>query len=71
MGVGGGGGAGGRGAPADPEVAEIGHIATHPAHRRRGLAAAAIRALVGDLLGQTERIFLTHLAGNDEAGAAI
>jgi len=51
-----------------PEVAEIGHLATHPAHRRQGLAGAAIRALVSDLLGQTERIFLMHFTGNEEAG---
>ncbi len=51
-----------------PWVTEIGHITTHPAQRRRGLAEATIRGLVAGLQGQTECIYLMHFSDNEEAG---
>lgn len=47
-----------------PWVAEIGHIATLPGYRRQGMAEAAVRALLADLEGRTEHIFLMHFADN-------
>jgi len=48
-------------------VTEIGHIVTRPAWRRQGMAEALVRALISDLQGQTERIFLMHFSANQAA----
>lgn len=54
---------------ATPEVVEIGHIATHPAYRRRGLASACTAALAQAAFGLASRVFLMVLENNSAARA--
>lgn len=55
---------------ATAEVVEIGHIATHPAFRRRGYASAATAALAKAAFGLAPRVFLMVLDDNTPALAA-
>lgn len=50
-----------------PWVSELGHVATRPAYRRHGMAEAVVRAVIGDLQGHTDHIFLMHFADNEPA----
>jgi ribosomal protein S18 acetylase RimI-like enzyme len=43
---------------------EIGNIATHPDHKRKGYAAACIKAVVDDVLGTSELVVLHYFADN-------
>jgi ribosomal protein S18 acetylase RimI-like enzyme len=52
---------------ATAEVIEIGHIATHPDHRRRGYASACTAALAFAALKLAPRVFLMVLADNTPA----
>ena len=47
-----------------PGAAEIGNIATHPAHRRRGLARQVVAALVRAHRAQGRRVFLMVFQDN-------
>jgi ribosomal protein S18 acetylase RimI-like enzyme len=53
-----------------PEVIEIGHVATHPAFRRRGYAAACTSALTQAAFALAPRVFLMVLEHNTAALAA-
>ena len=55
---------------ATPDVIEIGHVATHPAFRRRGYAQACTAALAQAALALAPRIFLMVLDDNAPALAA-
>jgi predicted GNAT family acetyltransferase len=55
---------------ATADVVEIGHIATHPGHRRRGYATACIAALTRAAFGLAPRVFLMVMADNTPALAA-
>lgn len=52
---------------ATPEVVEIGHIVTHPDHRRRGYAAACTVALAQAAFKLAPRVFLMVLEQNTSA----
>jgi ribosomal protein S18 acetylase RimI-like enzyme len=52
------------------DVIEMGHIATHPDHRRRGYASACTAALARAVLGLAPRVFLMVMADNAPALAA-
>lgn len=43
---------------------EIGNIATHPDHKRKGYAAACIKAVVDDVLNTSELVVLHYFADN-------
>ncbi|KXH74840.1 MAG: hypothetical protein AM326_09500 [Candidatus Thorarchaeota archaeon SMTZ-45] len=47
-----------------PYGAEIGNIATHPNHRRKGFAAACIKAVVEEVLENSELAILHYFADN-------
>ncbi|MDO8673683.1 MAG: GNAT family N-acetyltransferase [Dehalococcoidia bacterium] len=47
-----------------PWLAEIGNVAVHPDFRRRGLAEACVAAVVEELKGLTERVYLMVFADN-------
>ena len=47
-----------------PYGAEIGNIATHPDHRRKGYAAACLKAVSEDVLENSERVILHYFADN-------
>lgn len=47
-----------------PYGAEIGNIATHPNHRRKGYAAACIKAVVEDVLETSKLAFLHYFSDN-------
>jgi len=55
---------------ATADVIEIGHIATHPDHRRRGYASACTSALAQAAFGLAPRVFLMVMADNAPALAA-
>ncbi|MEN9937901.1 MAG: hypothetical protein RLZZ387_4480 [Chloroflexota bacterium] len=55
---------------ATPDIVEIGHVATHPAYRGRGLASACTTALVRAAFGLAPRVFLMVLEHNRPALAA-
>lgn len=55
---------------ATTDVAEIGHIATHPDYRRRGYASACTIALTKAAFKLTPRVFLMVLEENEAALAA-
>jgi ribosomal protein S18 acetylase RimI-like enzyme len=55
---------------ATADVIEIGHIATHPDHRRRGYASACTVALARSALALAPRVFLMVMADNAPALAA-
>ena len=46
---------------------EIGNIATHPEHRRKGYAAACLKAVVEDVLESSELVILHYYADNTPA----
>ncbi|MFW9805099.1 MAG: GNAT family N-acetyltransferase [Candidatus Thorarchaeota archaeon] len=50
-----------------PYGTEIGNIATHPKHRRKGYAAACIKAVVDDVLRNSEVALLHYFAINAPA----
>jgi ribosomal protein S18 acetylase RimI-like enzyme len=50
-----------------PDIVEIGHIATHPAHRRRGYASACTAALTRAAFALAPRVFLMVLESNRAA----
>lgn len=52
---------------ATTDVIEIGHIATHPAHRRQGHAAACVAALCKVCIGLAPRVYLMVLEHNTPA----
>ena len=47
--------------------AEIGNIATHPEHRRKGYAAACLMAVVKEVLENSELVILHYFADNTPA----
>jgi len=47
-----------------PFGTEIGNIATHPDHKRKGYAAACIKAVVDDVLETSELVVLHYFADN-------
>lgn len=47
-----------------PYGTEIGNIATHPSHRRKGYAAACVKAVVEDVLETSELAVLHYFADN-------
>ena len=55
---------------ATAEVVEVGHIATHPDHRRRGYASACAAALARVAFVLAPRVFLMVMADNAPALAA-
>jgi ribosomal protein S18 acetylase RimI-like enzyme len=55
---------------ATPEVIEIGHVATHPDHRRQGFASACTAALTQAAFKLAPRVFLMVLEHNTPALAA-
>jgi ribosomal protein S18 acetylase RimI-like enzyme len=55
---------------ATPDVVELGHIATHPEHRRRGYASACTVALAQAAFKLSPRVFLMVLDDNKPALAA-
>ncbi|HEX9370860.1 MAG TPA: GNAT family N-acetyltransferase [Roseiflexaceae bacterium] len=55
---------------ATPEVIEIGFVATHPDHRRRGYASACASALAQAAFALAPRVFLMVLEDNEPALAA-
>lgn len=55
---------------ATPEIVEIGHVATHPDHRRRGYASACTAAITQAAFGLAPRVFLMVLEHNAPALAA-
>ena len=46
---------------------EIGNIATHPEHRRKGYAAACLKAVVEEVLEESELVILHYFADNTPA----
>jgi GNAT superfamily N-acetyltransferase len=50
-----------------PYGAEIGNIATHPEHRRKGYAAACLKAVVDEVLKSSELVILHFFAENAPA----
>jgi predicted GNAT family acetyltransferase len=52
---------------ATPYGTEIGNIATHPKHRRKGYAAACIKAVVDDVLSTSDLAILHYFAINAPA----
>jgi ribosomal protein S18 acetylase RimI-like enzyme len=50
-----------------PYGTEIGNIATHPEHRRKGYAAACLKAVVEDVLESSELAILHYYADNTPA----
>src|SRR5262249_35651725 len=52
---------------ATPEVIEIGHVATHPDHRRQGFASACTAALAQAAFKLSPRVFLMVLEHNTPA----
>jgi len=50
-----------------PYGTEIGNIATHPDHRRKGYAAACVKAVVEDVLKHSELAILHYFADNTPA----
>jgi ribosomal protein S18 acetylase RimI-like enzyme len=52
---------------ATPDIVEIGHIATHPDHRRRGYASACTAALARAAFKLSPRVFLMVLEHNTPA----
>jgi ribosomal protein S18 acetylase RimI-like enzyme len=52
---------------ATPEVIEIGHVATHPDHRRQGFASACTAALTEAAFKLAPRVFLMVLEHNTPA----
>jgi ribosomal protein S18 acetylase RimI-like enzyme len=50
-----------------PYGTEIGNIATHPDHRRKGYAAACVKAVVEDVLENSELAVLHYFAENTPA----
>ncbi len=52
---------------ATPDVVEIGHVATHPDHRRRGYASACTAALAQAAFKLSPRVFLMVLEHNQPA----
>ena len=54
---------------ATPEIIEIGHVATHPDHRRRGYASACTAALAQAAFALAPRVFLMVLDDNHAARA--
>ena len=55
---------------ATPEVIEIGHVATHPEHRRQGFASACTAALTQAAFKLAPRVFLMVLEHNTAALSA-
>jgi ribosomal protein S18 acetylase RimI-like enzyme len=55
---------------ATADVVELGHIATHPDHRRRGYASACAAALARAAFVLAPRVFLMVMADNAPAMAA-
>src|SRR5262245_18102887 len=55
---------------ATADVVEVGHIATHPDHRRRGYASACAAALARAAFVLAPRVFLMVMADNAPALAA-
>lgn len=55
---------------ATSEVVEIGHVATHPGHRRQGYALACTAALTQSAFSLAPRVFLMVLEDNAPALAA-
>src|SRR5215217_6129836 len=55
---------------ATPEVIEIGHVATHPDHRRQGFASACTAALTQAAFKLAPRVFLMVLEHNTPALSA-
>ena len=55
---------------ATPEVIEIGHVATHPDHRRQGFATVCTAALTQAAFKLSPRVFLMVLEDNTPALAA-
>ena len=47
-----------------PFGTEIGNIATHPDHKRKGYAAACIKAVVDDVLETSDLVVLHYFADN-------
>ena len=47
-----------------PYGTEIGNIATHPDHKRKGYAAACIKSVVDDVLETSERVVLHYFGDN-------
>lgn len=43
---------------------EIGNVATHPDHKRKGYAAACIKSVVDDVLKASERVILHYFGDN-------
>jgi RimJ/RimL family protein N-acetyltransferase len=50
-----------------PYGTEIGNIATHPKHRRKGYAAACLKAVVEEVLENSEKVILHYFAENTPA----
>ena len=50
-----------------PYGAEIGNIATHPEHRRKGYAAACLKAVVDEVLKSSKLVILHFFAENAPA----
>jgi ribosomal protein S18 acetylase RimI-like enzyme len=50
-----------------PGFTEISAVATHPDHRRQGLAEVLVRSVAAGILGRGETPFLHVAAGNDNA----
>jgi RimJ/RimL family protein N-acetyltransferase len=50
-----------------PYGTEIGNIATHPEHRRKGYAAACLKAVVDEVLKNSELVILHYFADNTPA----
>ncbi len=50
-----------------PYGTEIGNIATHPKHRRKGYAAACLKAVVEEVLENSEQVILHYFAENTPA----
>jgi RimJ/RimL family protein N-acetyltransferase len=50
-----------------PFGTEIGNIATHPDHRRKGYAAACVKAVVEEVLETSELVILHYFADNTPA----
>ncbi|MHA1769530.1 MAG: GNAT family N-acetyltransferase [Candidatus Thorarchaeota archaeon] len=50
-----------------PHGAEIGNVATHPEHRRKGYAEACIKAVVQDVLTDSDCAILHYFADNKAA----
>jgi ribosomal protein S18 acetylase RimI-like enzyme len=50
-----------------PEAIEIGHVACHPDHRRRGYASVCVSALTQAAFALSQRVFLMVIAENTPA----